>query len=143
MPQEQQTVGQIFRRAEELRRENPKASYTDLRAQLLKEYRGAPLPPTDKMAIPEQDARAPEEDWSSGLSLMMRGIQRQDWGEVMDGILLSLEQTENYHNSRGIGLEDDGDWHDRSVGIREQLEKVVSKWMLEDLINLAERSAKQ
>lgn len=142
MAQEQQTVADIFRRAQAIRREKPQASYKDIRAQLVKEYTGAPFPPVNKLAIPEQDARAPEEDWSAGLSLMLRGIQQQDWNEMMNGIVLSLEQTENYERARG-GDRDRDNWHDRSVGISEPLKKGVSKWMPEELMRLAEQQAKK
>jgi hypothetical protein len=39
MAQEQQTVSDIFRRAQALRRENAQASYKDIKAQLLKEFK--------------------------------------------------------------------------------------------------------
>lgn len=142
MAQEQQTVSNIFRRAQSLRLENPQASYKDIRAQLLKEFKGAPFPPTDRLTIPEQDARAPEEDWSAGLPLVMRGIQQQDWKEVINGIMLSLEQTENYEQQRGGGQDSDT-WHDRTVGISEPLKKGVNKWMPEELMALAERQTKK
>ena len=101
MPVEQQSVADIFRRAQAIKRENPQASYKDIKAQLVKEYKGAPFPPVYNLTIPEQDARAPEEDWSSGLSLVLRGIQQEDWPEIIGGIILSLEQTENYERQRG------------------------------------------
>jgi hypothetical protein len=142
MAQEQQTVGDIFRRAQTIRRENAQLSYKDLKAQLVKEYTGAPFPPVYNLAIPEQDSRAPEEDWSAGLPLMLRGIQQQDWKEVINGIVLSLEQTENYERERGSDQDHD-EWHDRTVGIQGQTEKGVSKWMPADLIALAERKAKK
>ena len=141
MAQEQQTVADIFRRAQALRRENPQASYKDLKAQLLKEFKGAPFPPTDRLTIPEQDARAPEEDWTAGLPIIMRGIQQKSWKEVINGIALSLEQTENYESQRGP---QDGDaWHDRTVGISEPLKKGVGKWLPEELMALAERKVKK
>ncbi|HEX8776297.1 MAG TPA: hypothetical protein VF735_22190 [Pyrinomonadaceae bacterium] len=140
MAQEQQTVGDIFRRAQAIRQANPQISYKDVKAQLLKEYTGAPFPPVYNLAIPEQDARAPEEDWSAGLSLMLRGIQQQDWKEVINGIVLSLEQTENYERQRGADQTRD-DWHDRTIGIEEQTQKGVGKWMPADLVALAERKA--
>jgi hypothetical protein len=144
MAQEQQTVSDIFRRAQVLRRENPQVSYKDLKTQLLKEYKGAPFPPTDRLTIPEQDARAPEEDWSAGLPLVMRGIQQQDWQEVINGVILSLEQTENYEQQRGgSSNQNRDDWHDRTVGISEPLKKGVSKWMPEELMALAERNVKK
>ena len=142
MAQEQQTVGDIFRRAQAIRRENPQASYKDVKAQLVREYAGAPFPPVYNLAIPEQDSRAPEEDWSAGLSLMLRGIQQQDWKEIINGIVLSLEQTENYERERGGDSERD-EWHDRTIGIEGQTEKGVSKWMPADLIALAERQSKK
>jgi hypothetical protein len=94
------------------------------------------------LTIPEQDARAPEEDWTAGLPIVRRGIQFQDWKEVVGGILLSLEQTENYERERGPeGTRDD--WHDRDVGISDALAKGVAKWMPEELIALAERKTKK
>lgn len=141
MAQEQQTVSDIFRRAQSLRREHPQVSYKDLKAQLLKEFQGAPFPPADRLTIPEQDARAPEEDWTAGLPIIMRGIQLQDWKEIINGIVLSLEQTENYEQQRGSQSVDT--WHDRTVGIGEPLTKGVSKWMPEELMKLAERQTKK
>ena len=141
MAQEQQTVADIFRRAQSVHRENPQLSYKDLKAQLLKEYQGAQFPPADRLTIPEQDARAPEEDWTAGLPIIMRGIQLQDWKEIINGIVLSLEQTENYEQQRGSQSVDT--WHDRTAGIEEPLKKGVSKWMPEELMALAERQTKK
>jgi hypothetical protein len=144
MPTEQQSVADIFRRAQAIHAENPQASYKDIKAQLVREYKGAPFPPVYNLAIPEQDARAPEEDWSAGLSLMLRGIQQEDWPEIIDGIVLSLEQTENFQQQHGGGAASRRDqWHDRTVGINDQTEKSVSKWMPEDLMRLAERESKK
>ncbi|MGB8510763.1 MAG: hypothetical protein WCD76_20495 [Pyrinomonadaceae bacterium] len=142
MSTEQTTVPDIFRRAQTLMRENPELSLKDLRAKLLSEYKGTPMPPMHILAIPEQDSRAPEEDWSAGLSLVRRGIQTEDWREIISGIAMSLEQTVRYERERGpMGAADD--WHDRSVGIRGPLEKGVGKWMPEELMKLAERSTKK
>jgi hypothetical protein len=138
MAQEQPTVGDIFRRAQAIRLANPQASYKDLKAQLLKEYAGAPFPPVYNLAIPEQDGRAPEEDWSAGLPLMLRGIQQQDWKEIINGIALSLEQTENYERERG-GDPTCDEWHDRTIGIDEQTQKGVGKWMPPDLMSLVKK----
>jgi hypothetical protein len=142
MPTEQQSVADIFRRAQAIKRDNPQASYKDIKAQLVKEYKGSPFPPVYKLAIPEQDARAPEEDWSAGLSLMARGIQQEDWPELINGIILSLEQTENYERQRGGDSKRD-QWHDRTVGISEQTDKGVGKWLPADLMALAERETKK
>jgi hypothetical protein len=141
MAQEQSTVANIFRRAQTLRRENQQLSYKDLKTKLLKEYEGAPFPPTSSLTIPEQDARAPEEDWTAGLPLVMRGIQLEDWKEIINGVVLSLEQTENYEQQRGTQSVDT--WHDRTAGIKESTTKGVGKWMPEELMRLAEREAKK
>jgi hypothetical protein len=136
------SVADLFRRAQEIRRENPQVSYKQIKEQLLGAYQGQPFPPLYNLTIPEQDDRAPEEDWTAGLPLVRRGIQFQDWGEIIDGIVLSLEQTENYEKQRGAeGIEDD--WHDRSRGIKEAESKAVGKWMPEELMKLAEREAKK
>src|SRR6187431_447717 len=133
MEQKTATVADIFRRAQAFRLEQPDWSYKQIRQALVKEFSSGSFPPLYNLTIPEQDARAPEEDWSAGLSLVSRGIQFQDWGEVIDGIVLSLEQTENYEEQRGAeGTRDD--WHDRSRGIEEAESKGVGKWMPEELM---------
>ena len=138
----QPTAADIFRRAQAIRRDNPQTTYKEIKKQLAKAFAGKPFPPLYNLTIPEQDARAPEEDWTAGLPLVRRGIQFQDWDEIASGIVLSLEQTENYERERGPeGTRDD--WHDRSVGIGEATAKGISKWLPEDLIKLAERSTKE
>ena len=142
MSQQPATVADLFRRAQAIQQETPNASYKEIRDQLLRAYKGQPFPPLYNLTIPEQDARAPEEDWSAGLSLVRRGIQFQDWSEIINGIMLSLEQTDNYEKQRGAeGSRDD--WHDRSRGIAEAEAKAVGKWMPEELMKLAERSGKK
>ncbi len=142
MANEQMSVADIFRRAQETRRERPQASYKEVKDILVKELGGRPFPSLHNLTIPEQDARAPQEDWSAGLPIVRRGIQFQDWGEIVDGIILSLEQTENYESQRGP--EGDRDkWHDRTVGIEESTRKGVSKWMPEELMKLAEEQSKK
>ena len=139
---QESTVSDIFRRAQALRQEHSEWSYKQVKDQLLKDFSGASFPSLHNLTIPEQDARAPEEDWTAGLPIVRRGIQFQDWSEVMDGILLSLEQTENYERARGPeGSRDD--WHDRNVGIDDAVAKGVGKWMPEELIALAERKGKR
>src|SRR5947207_14641674 len=133
MDQQQPSVSDIFRRAQALRLENPQESYKQIKVKLVKEFTGKSFPPLYNLTMPEQDARAPEEDWSAGLPLVRRGIQFQDWNEVASGIVLSLEQTENYESQRGAeGTRDD--WHDRSVGINEAESKGIGKWMPEELM---------
>lgn len=136
------SAADLFRRAQQIRKENAQASYRDIAAQLVREYSNAPFPLAFNLTIPEQDARAPEEDWSAGLPLVLRGIQQQDWNDITQGIVLSLEQTENYELERGPeGSRDD--WHDRSKGIKGALDKGVGKWMPEELMKLAEREVQK
>ena len=142
MAQEQVSVADLFRRAQALKSENSQLAYKEIKKRLLQEFGGKTFPSLHNLTIPEQDERAPEEDWSAGLSLVSRGIQFQDWGEIADGIILSLEQTENYERERGSeGTRDD--WHDRSVGIDEAQSKAIGKWMPEELVKLAERQTKK
>jgi hypothetical protein len=134
------TVADLFRRAQAIRRENPQTAYKDVARQLVLEYSGAPFPPTYNLTIPEQDARAPQEDWSAGLPLVLRGIQQKDWSGIAQGIVLSLEQTENYEQQRGSeGTRDK--WHDRSKGVEEATAKGIGKWMPDELMKLAERKS--
>ena len=142
MDQHQTSVSDLFRRAQTLKHEAPNASYKDIKDLLVKEFSGTAFPSLHNLTIPEQDARAPEEDWSAGLPIVRRGIQFQDWNEIVDGIILSLEQTENYESQRGPEGDRD-DWHDRTIGIENSTNKAVSKWMPEELMKLAERSLKK
>ena len=142
MAQQELSVSDLFRRSQAIRRERPEASYKEIKELLVKEFAGKPFPSLHNLTIPEQDARAPEEDWTAGLPIVRRGIQFQDWKEIVDGILLSLEQTENYERQRGP--EGDRDkWHDRTAGIEEPTKKAVGKWMPEELMKLAERQTKK
>lgn len=142
MAREQTSVADLFRRAQAIRGETPNASYKEVAAQLVREFSGGPLPPTYNLTIPEQDARAPEEDWTAGLPLVLRGIQQNDWKDIAQGIVLSLEQTENYESQRGAeGTRDK--WHDRSKGVAAATAKGVGKWMPEELVKLAERNVRK
>jgi hypothetical protein len=142
MSKEPTSVSDVFRRALALARENESMSLKDLRRRLYDEFRDSPMPPLKGLTIPEQDSRAPEEDWTSGLSLVRRGIQQEDWREIINGIVLSLEQTLSYERERGtLGQADE--WHDRTVGIESALQKGLGKWMPEELMRLAEQSTKK
>ena len=135
------STADLFRRAQAMRKENPQASYRDISAQIVREFSGSAFPSTHNLTIPEQDNRAPEEDWSAGLPLVLRGIQQKDWNGIAQGIVLSLEQTENYERDRGgEGTRDK--WHDRSKGVAEATAKGVGKWMPEELMKLAEKEVK-
>ena len=142
MSREPTSVPEIFRRAMALARENEGLSLRDLRRRLYDELKDSPMPPLSNLTFPEQDARAPEEDWTAGLPLVMRGIQQKDWKEVIGGIMLSLEQTENYERQRGTQGSAD-DWHDRTVGISGSTDKGVGKWMPAELMALAEKNVKK
>ena len=141
MDQKTPSVADIFRRAQAIRQEHPDLNYKQIKQALVKEFSGSALPPLYNLTIPEQDARAPEEDWSAGLAVVRRGIQFNDWNEIANGIILSLEQTENYERQRGPEGDRD-DWHNRNVGIDEALEKGVGKWMPDELRNLVEGQKK-
>ncbi len=141
MAQQESSVSDLFRRAQAIRIERPEASYKDIKELMVKEFTGQAFPSLHTLTIPEQDSRAPEEDWSAGLPIVRRGIQFQDWKEVVDGIILSLEQTENYESQRGPEGNRD-DWHDRSAGIEESTRKAVGKWMPDELMALAEKNVK-
>ena len=138
----QSTVADIFRRAQALRNDHVDWSYKQIKEQLVKDFSGQTFPPLYNLTIPEQDDRAPEEDWTAGLPIVRRGIQYQDWKEIMEGIVLSLEQTENYERARGPEGDRD-EWHDRTVGIDDAVAKGVGKWMPEELLALAERRGKK
>src|SRR2546423_15637182 len=115
MVQQQSTVADIFRRAQAVRLEHSDWSYKQIQQQLVKEFSGGPFPPLYNLTIPEQDARAPEEDWTAGLPIVRRRIQFQDWNEIVAGVVLGLEQTENYGRAGGPGGER-GQWRDRARG---------------------------
>ncbi|HEY7785940.1 MAG TPA: hypothetical protein VIB00_14505 [Pyrinomonadaceae bacterium] len=142
MAQDQPTVADIFRRAQQLKLANPNSTYKQTGEALLKEFNGTPFPPLHNLTIPEQDDRAPEEDWTAGLPIIRRGIQFQDWKEVIAGIILSLEQTENYESQRGTSGDRDT-WHDRTKGIEDSTQKVMEKWMPAELLAIAERAGKK
>lgn len=137
MANNQPTVADIFRRAQAIREQNPNASYKEIKERLINEYQNAQFPSLDRLTIPEMDSRAPEEDWTAGLPLVRRGIQNNDWKEVINGIALSLEQVENYE--REHGAENSKEWHDRSKGIGEQEDKNLGKWMPDELKALVEK----
>lgn len=139
---EQSTVSDIFRRALEMRKANPSASYKDVTKQIVSEFSGQPFPETAFLTIPEYDNIAPEEDWTAGLPIVLRGIQNEDWNEVAHGIIISLEQVENY--PRESGREDDPakEWRNRTKGIAGAEEKVFEEWMPADLMAMAKRNVK-
>lgn len=139
----QVTVSDIFRRALEIRKANPDSSYNEIKSKIVSEFAGKPFPSPAFLTIPEYDNIAPEEDWTAGLPVVLRGIQNEDWNEIAHGIIISLEQVENYPKESGREDAPEKNWRNRTKGIAEAEAKNLSKWLPEDLMNLAKRSAKQ
>jgi hypothetical protein len=136
----QPTVTDIFKRALEMRASNPNGSYEDVRSQLISEFSGRAFPATAYLTIPEYDNIVPEEDWTAGLPIVLRGIQNEDWKDVMHGIIISLEQVENYPKESGREDDPAKEWRNRQRGIAEAEEKVIEKWMPEELMAVAKRN---
>ena len=139
----QTTVSNLFRRALEIRQANPNGDFKDVKSQLVSEFSGKPFPSPAFLTIPELDNIAPEEDWTAGLPIVLRGIQMEDWSEIAHGIIISLEQVENYPKQSGREDDPAKEWRNRHKGIAEAEEKNLSKWMPEDLMNIAKRSVKK
>ena len=139
---DQPTVSDIFRRALEMRASDPDASYKDVTKQIVSEFSGKPFPDSAFLTIPEYDNITPEEDWTAGLAVVLRGIQNEDWNDVAHGIVISLEQVENY--PRESGREDDPakEWRNRAKGIAGAEEKVFEEWMPADLMAMTKRNVK-
>ena len=139
----QATVSDIFRRALEIRAANPNGDFKSLKSQIVSEFSGKPFPLPAFLTIPEYDNIAPEEDWTAGLPVVLRGIQTEDWNEIAHGIIISLEQVENYPKESGREDDPAKEWRNRHKGIAEAEEKNLSIWMPEDLMNMAKRSVKK
>jgi hypothetical protein len=138
----QPTVSDIFRRAMEIRQATPNLANKDLKDRIISEYSGGPFPAPAFLTIPEYDNIAPEEDWTAGLPIVLRGIQNEDWNDVAQGILISLEQVENYPIQSGREDDPAKEWRNRGKGIAEAEEKVMSKWMPEELMAVAKKNVK-
>jgi len=139
---DQPTVSDIFRRALDIRQVNPNGSYKDVKSQIISEFSGKGFPATAYLTIPEYDNIVPEEDWTAGLPIVLRGIQNEDWNDVAQGIIISLEQVENYPKQSGREDDPSKDWRNRTKGIADAEEKVIDKWMPEELMAMANRNVK-
>src|SRR5215207_11079151 len=137
----QPTVSDIFRRALEMRASDPNASYDDVKRHIISEFGSKPLPETAFLTIPEYDNITPEEDWTAGLPIVLRGIQNDDWNDVVHGIIISLEQVENYPKESGREDDPAKEWRNRGKSIAEAEDKVIDKWMPEELMAMARRKA--
>ncbi|NOT47351.1 MAG: hypothetical protein HOP17_06325 [Acidobacteria bacterium] len=138
----QPTVSDIFRRALDIRKSNPNGSYTDVKSQLISEFSSKGLPATAYLTIPEYDNIVPEEDWTAGLPIVLRGIQNEDWNDVAHGIIISLEQVENYPKQSGREDDPAKEWRNRGKSIAEAEDKVLEKWMPEELMAVAQRNVR-
>ena len=136
------TVTEIFKRAVAIRENNPNGKFADLRSQLLSEFKGQTLTETAYLTIPEYDNVVPEEDWTAGLPVVLRGIQNEDWNDVVHGIIISLEQVENFPKESGREDDPAKEWRNRHKTIAEAEEKNLAKWMPEELMSLAQRNMK-
>ena len=136
------TVSDIFGRALEIRSADPSGSYKDLAARIVSEYSHKPFPETAYLTIPEYDNIAPEEDWTAGLPIVLRGIQNKDWKDVAHGIVISLEQVENYPKQSGREDDPAKEWRNRDKGIASAEEKNLEKWMPEELMAMAKRNVR-
>lgn len=137
---DQITVSNLFRRALEIRSANPSGSYTDVTKQIAGEFGGRSFPSTAFLTIPEYDNITPEEDWTAGLPVVLRGIQNEDWNEIALGIVISLEQVENYPKQSGREDDPTKEWRNRGKRIAGAEEKVLEEWMPADLMAMAKRS---
>jgi hypothetical protein len=126
-----------------MRRANPNASYKDVKAQIVSEFSGQTFPAPAFLTIPEYDDIAPQEDWTAGLPIVLRGIQTENWEEIAHGIIISLEQVENFPRESGREDAPEKEWRNRHKGIADAEEKNLSKWMPEDLMNMAQRATKR
>jgi hypothetical protein len=140
---DQPTVTDIFNRALEIRKGNPNGSYKELSSQLVSEFSGKPLPETAFLTIPEYDNVTPEEDWTAGLPVVLRGIQNEDWNEIAHGVIICLEQVENYPKESGREDDPAKEWRNRGKSIAGEEEKVLKEWMPEELMAMAKRKANE
>lgn len=136
------TVSEIFKRALEIRNSDRTGSYKDLAKKLVSEFSGKQFPDTAYLTIPEYDNVVPEEDWSAGLPVVLRGIHNEDWDDLVHGIIISLEQVENYPIQSGREDDPAKEWRNRNKRIAGAEEKVLETWMPDDLMELARRSVK-
>ena len=136
------TVSDIFRRALEIRQTSPNGDLKDVKRQIVAEFGRGAFPSTAQLTIPEYDNITPEEDWTAGLPIVLRGIQTENWDEVAHGIIISLEQVENYPKQSGREDDPSKDWRNRTTRIADAEEKVLEKWMPADLMEVARRNAR-
>ena len=123
-----------------MRVSNPSESFNDVKTRIISEFSGGGFPNTAYLTIPEYDNIAPEEDWTAGLPIVLRGIQNEDWNDIAQGIIISLEQVENYPKESGREDDPAKEWRNRNKGIAGAEEKVTAKWMPDELMAMAKKS---
>ena len=125
-----------------MRAVNPGGSFKELKSQIVSEFSGKTFPDTAFLTIPEYDNIAPQEDWTAGLPVVLRGIHNEDWNDIAQGIIISLEQVENYPKESGREDDPEKEWRNRNKNIAGAEEKVTAKWMPEELMAMAQRNVK-
>jgi hypothetical protein len=135
------TVTDIFKRAMEIRQANPNGTFDDVKKQIISQFSGGAFPETAFLTIPEYDNIVPQEDWTAGLPIVFRGIQNEDWNDIAHGIIISLEQVENYPKTSGREDDPTKNWRNRERRIADAEEKVLEKWMPEDLMDIAKKNS--
>lgn len=125
-----------------IRETNPSGTMDSVKSQLLSEFSGKSFPETAYLTIPEYDNVVPEEDWTAGLPVTLRGIQNDDWNDVIHGIIISLEQVENYPKQSGREDDPAKEWRNRGKSIAEAVDKNLDKWMPDELMAMAQRNVK-
>ena len=134
------SVAGMFRRAQEIRENNPSSSFKEIASKLSSEFSGKEFPDPAFLTIPELDNVAPEEDWTAGLPITLRGIQNEDWDEVAHGIIICLEQVENYPKESGREDAPEKEWRNREKRIDGPNADNMKKWMPEELMEMAKKS---
>ncbi|MBK9529903.1 MAG: hypothetical protein IPO41_16675 [Acidobacteria bacterium] len=87
----------------------------------------------------EYDNIVPEEDWTAGLPVVLRGIQNNARADIALGIVISLEQVRKLPQTiRPRRLTRQKTEAIGPKGIAGAEEKVTDKWMPADLMNIAE-----
>ncbi len=124
-----------------MRSANPGGTYLDLQKQIVSQFGSGSLPSPALLTIPEYDNIAPEEDWTAGLPIVLRGIQNEDWDEIAHGIIISLEQVENYPKESGREDDPAKEWRNRGKRIAQAEQKVLDQWLPADLLDMAKRNA--
>jgi len=136
------TVSDLFRRALEIRAADPHGTFDSVKKEIVNEFGSRPVPERAFLTIPEYDNIAPEEDWTAGLPVVLRGIQNNDWNDIALGIIISLEQVENYPKESGREDDPAKEWRNRNKTIAEAEDKVIEKWMPDELKVLIRQSGR-